>query len=73
MCSLSSANFAENPSKLSKGLDGLLDVHFFVVYPKCPLAVGRVADDAACKPIFGAKGCRSDRNYSDMFYHLSNR
>ena len=70
---MSRANFAENPSKLSKGLDGFLDVHFFDVYPKYPLPVGRVADDVADKPIFGVIGCRSDRNYSDMFYHLSNR
>ena len=49
------------------------DVHFFDVTPKYLLPVSRVADDVARKPIFGAKGCRSDRNYSDMFYHLSNR
>jgi len=29
---LSRANFAENPSELSKGLDGFLDVHFFLMF-----------------------------------------
>ena len=70
---MSRANFAENPSRLSKDLDGFLDVHFFDVYPKYALPVGRDAGDVAYKPIFGVIGCRSDWKYCDMFYHLSNR